>query len=206
MTPPGRWKNGNGNVAGGVAVGLRRCILFMDDGMNGLLGKKIGMTSIFDDAGHVVPCTVIEAGPCFVTQIKTKDRDGYQAVQLGFEMKRERLVKKPAKGHFAKASVKPLRIIREFRDEAVEVQPGQEFKVDSVFNKGDVVSVIGTSKGKGFQGVVRRHHFGGVREPMARAIASGRPARSGPRPLPPASSKECGWRDAWGANRSPCGT
>ena len=161
MTPPGRWKNGNGNVAGGVAVGLRRCILFMDDGMNGLLGKKIGMTSIFDDAGHVVPCTVIEAGPCFVTQIKTKDRDGYQAVQLGFEMKRERLVKKHAKGHFAKASVKPLRIIREFRDEAVEVQPGQEFKVDSVFNKGDVVSVIGTSKGKGFQGVVRRHHFGG---------------------------------------------
>ncbi len=130
--------------------------------MTGLLGKKIGMTSIFDEAGHVIPCTVIEAGPCYVTQIKTRDRDGYEAVQLGFEMKRDRLANKPEKGHFAKANVKPVRIVREFRGNGVsDVQPGQEIKVDTVFVKGDVVSVIGTSKGRGFQGVVKRHHFGG---------------------------------------------
>ncbi len=130
--------------------------------MTGLLGKKLGMTSIFDDTGQVIPCTVIEAGPCFVTQIKTKERDGYEAVQIGFEEKRARLVKKPAAGHFAKAHSKPLRLVREFRGNGLaDMQPGQEVKVDSVFTKGDVVSVIGTSKGRGFQGVVKRHHFGG---------------------------------------------
>jgi large subunit ribosomal protein L3 len=130
--------------------------------MNGLLGKKLGMTSIFDDAGQVIPCTVIEAGPCFVTQIKTMDRDGYEAVQVGFEPKPERLVIKPQKGHYAKANTKPLRFVREFRGNGVsELQPGQEIKVATVFTKGDTVSVIGTSKGRGFQGVVKRHHFGG---------------------------------------------
>lgn len=130
--------------------------------MTGLLGKKIGMTSIFDDAGHVIPCTVIEAGPCFVTQIKTVDRDGYEAVQIGFGEKRERLVNKPDRGRFTRAGVKPLRLVREFRGNGVsEVQPGQEIRVETVFAKGDTVSVIGTSKGKGFQGVVKRHHFGG---------------------------------------------
>jgi large subunit ribosomal protein L3 len=130
--------------------------------MNGLLGKKLGMTSIFDDAGQVIPCTVIEAGPCFVTQIKTMDRDGYEAVQVGFEPKPERLVIKPQKGHFAKANTKPMRFLREFRGNGVsELQPGQEIKVATVFTKGDTVSIIGTSKGRGFQGVVKRHHFGG---------------------------------------------
>ncbi len=130
--------------------------------MTGLLGKKIGMTSIFDETGQVIPCTVIEAGPCFVTQIKTKERDGYEAVQLGFEEKKERLLNKPLKGHFAKAKATPTRLLREFRGNVLpEVQPGQEIKVDKVFAKGDVVSVIGTSKGRGFQGVVKRHHFGG---------------------------------------------
>jgi len=130
--------------------------------MTGLLGKKIGMTSIFDDAGHVIPCTVIEAGPCFVTQIKTKERDGYEAVQLGFEQHKERLVNKPLAGHFASSKVKPTRIVREFRGNGVsDVQPGQEIKVDSVFTKGDLVKIVGTSKGRGFQGVVKRHHFGG---------------------------------------------
>ena len=130
--------------------------------MTGLLGKKVGMTSIFDETGQVIPCTVIEAGPCFVTQIKTKDRDGYEAVQLGFDQKHERLVTKPLVGHFAKSSVKPMRIVREFRGNGVsEFQPGQQIKVDTVFAKGDLVSVIGTSKGRGFQGVVKRHHFGG---------------------------------------------
>jgi large subunit ribosomal protein L3 len=130
--------------------------------MTGLLGKKIGMTSIFDDAGQVIPCTVIEAGPCFVTQIKTLDRDGYEAVQLGFDPAKERLVGKPAAGHAARAGVKPARLTREFRGEGLsEVQPGQEFRVDTVFAKGDTVVVVGTSKGRGFQGVVKRHHFGG---------------------------------------------
>lgn len=130
--------------------------------MNGLLGKKLGMTSVFDDAGHVIPCTVIEAGPCVVTQIKTKERDGYEAVQLGFGVKPDRLVNKPLKGHFAKANAKPARIVREFRGNgASDLQPGQEIKVATVFTKGDTVSVIGKSKGRGFQGVVKRHHFGG---------------------------------------------
>ena len=120
------------------------------------------MTSIFDDAGQVIPCTVIEAGPCFVTQIKTKDRDGYEAVQLGFDADKERLVTKPLRGHFGKAKVKPSRLVREFRGNGLaELQPGQEIRVDSVFTKGDIVSIRGTSKGRGFQGVVKRHHFGG---------------------------------------------
>lgn len=130
--------------------------------MTGLLGKKLGMTSIFDETGQVIPCTVIEAGPCVVTQIKTKERDGYEAVQIGFEQKHENRVTKPLAGHFAKANAKPTRIVREFRGNGnAELQPGQEIKVDSVFAKGDTVSVIGTSKGRGFQGVVKRHHFGG---------------------------------------------
>ncbi len=130
--------------------------------MNGILGKKLGMTSIFDETGQVIPCTVIEAGPCTVTQIKTKDRDGYQAVQLGFDQKPERLVNRPDRGRFAKANAKPVRLVREFRgDGTVELQPGQTVTVDKVFAKGDTVAVIGTSKGRGFQGVVKRHHFGG---------------------------------------------
>jgi large subunit ribosomal protein L3 len=130
--------------------------------MNGILGKKLGMTSIFDETGQVIPCTVIEAGPCTVTQIKTKDRDGYQAVQLGFDQKPERLVNSPDRGRFAKANAKPVRLVREFRgDGTVELQPGQTVTVDKVFSKGDTVAVIGTSKGRGFQGVVKRHHFGG---------------------------------------------
>jgi large subunit ribosomal protein L3 len=134
----------------------------MDGGMTGLLGKKIGMTSIFDETGQVIPCTVIEAGPCFVTHIKTRERDGYEAIQLGFAERKERTTTKPLKGHFAKANVRPLRFVREFRGNGTaELQPGQEIRVDTVFAKGDVVKVIGTSKGRGFQGVVKRHHFGG---------------------------------------------
>ncbi|HTY11969.1 MAG TPA: 50S ribosomal protein L3 [Bacteroidota bacterium] len=130
--------------------------------MSGILGKKVGMTSIFDDNGVSIPCTVIEAGPCYVTQIRTKEKDGYEAVQLGFDEKPERLVNKPSKGHFAKASVKGLRLLKEFRDfKAGDIAVGKEVKVD-LFTKGDKVSVTAKSKGKGFQGVVRRHHFSGV--------------------------------------------
>jgi large subunit ribosomal protein L3 len=134
----------------------------MDDGMTGLLGKKIGMTSIFDESGQVIPCTVIEAGPCYVTHIKTPERDGYAAIQLGYDEHKERLVNKPDAGQFKKVAVKPQRLVREFRGEgSQDLQPGQEIKVDKVFAKGDIVSVVGTSKGRGFQGVVKRHHFGG---------------------------------------------
>lgn len=120
------------------------------------------MTSLFDEHGEVIPCTVIEAGPCYVTQVKTKEKDGYEAVQLGFGEKKERLVNKPVKGHFAKAGVKPVRLVREFKGFNVnELKPGAEVRIESVLTKGDIVSVAGTSKGRGFQGVVKRHHFGG---------------------------------------------
>lgn len=131
--------------------------------MSGILGKKIGMTSVYDDNGVSVPCTVIEAGPCFVTQIKTKDKDGYDSVQLGFDQKAERLVNEPLKGHFKKAGAKALRLLREFRNiTGVKLELGQEVRVDTMFTQGDTVDVSARSKGKGFQGVVRRHHFGGV--------------------------------------------
>jgi len=130
--------------------------------VSGILGKKIGMTSIFDDNGQMIPCTIIEAGPCYVTQIRTKVKDGYEAVQLGFDEIKERLVTKPLKGHFKKSGVKPLRLISEFRIiNGTQFQLGQEVRVDS-FAQGDVVDVSGRSKGRGFQGVVKRHHFGGV--------------------------------------------
>jgi large subunit ribosomal protein L3 len=119
------------------------------------------MTSVFDESGQVIPCTVIEAGPCYVTHLKTKDRDGYEAVQIGFHEAKERLVPKPQRGHFARAQVKPSSILREFPTAGAELQPGQEIRVDKVFAKGDIVSIVGTSKGRGFQGVVKRHHFGG---------------------------------------------
>jgi large subunit ribosomal protein L3 len=120
------------------------------------------MTSIFDDNGQMIPCTIIEAGPCYVTQVRTKDRDGYEAVQLGFDEIKERLVNKPLKGHFKRSGVKPLRLISEFRIiNGTQFEIGQEVRVDS-FAQGDVVDVSGRSKGRGFQGVVKRHHFGGV--------------------------------------------
>jgi large subunit ribosomal protein L3 len=131
--------------------------------VSGILGKKIGMTSVYDDNGVSVPCTVIEAGPCFVTQIKTKDKAGYDSIQLGFDQKDERLVNEPLKGHFAKAGAKALRLLREFRNfTGVKFELGQEVRVDTVFMQGDTVDVSARSKGKGFQGVARRHHFGGV--------------------------------------------
>lgn len=130
--------------------------------MTGMLGKKIGMTSIFDESGEAVPCTVIEAGPCIIIQIKTKEHDGYEALQLAFEDKKDRLTNKPLKGHFVKANSKPKKLLREFRGfDTTQFHLGSTIKVDSIFSIGDVVSVIGKSKGRGFQGVVKRHHFGG---------------------------------------------
>jgi large subunit ribosomal protein L3 len=130
--------------------------------VSGILGKKIGMTSLFDDNGESIPCTVIEAGPCYVTQIRTKEKDGYEAVQLGYDEKNDRLVSKPLKGHFARAKTKALRLLHEFRGfNGTPLKQGDEVKVD-MFSPGDIVDVSGKSKGRGFQGVVKRHHFGGV--------------------------------------------
>jgi large subunit ribosomal protein L3 len=129
--------------------------------MKGMIGKKVGMTQIFDEQGNVVPVTVIEAGPCYVTQVRSEDRDGYKAVQLGFgETKPARLTKGQL-GHLQKNSLPALKVLREFRvkgEDAVDVEEGAEIKVD-VFAAGELVDVIGTSKGRGFAGTIKRHHF-----------------------------------------------
>ena len=123
----------------------------------GILGKKVGMTTIFQD-GKAVPVTVIEAGPCFVTQIKSKENDGYNAIQVGFSPQKEKNVNKPSKGHFAKAGVKPTRYLREFRvDDPSAYEIGQEIKLD-IFEDGESVDVVGKSKGKGFAGSIKRHN------------------------------------------------
>ena len=130
----------------------------------GIIGRKIGMTQIFDEKGNVVPVTVIEAGPCVVSQVKTVETDGYNAVQLGFGEVAEKKINKPEKGHFAKANLEPKKHLREFRLDSVEnVKVGDEVKAD-VFQAGEKVDVQGISKGKGFQGVIKRH--GQHRGPM----------------------------------------
>ncbi len=129
--------------------------------MIGLLGKKTGMTRIFDDSGNIIPVSIIEAGPCFVVQVKTKDKDGYDAVQIGFDDKRLKSVNKPLKGHFDKLKIAPKKFLAEFRNYDVkDLNEGSELGVD-IFREGDKIDVQGVTKGKGFQGVVRRHGFGG---------------------------------------------
>ncbi len=130
--------------------------------MPGLLGKKIGMTSVFSADGKNVPCTVIEVGPCVVTQIKTLENDGYEALQLGFEQKKEKHTTKPMAGHFQKAGVAPQRHLAEFKGFEGEYKLGDTITVDNLFAETDFVDIQGTSKGKGYQGVVKRHGFGGV--------------------------------------------
>ncbi len=129
--------------------------------MPGLLGKKIGMTSVFSADGKNVPCTVIEVGPCVVTQVKTAEKDGYEAIQLGFEEKKDKHTTAPMAGHFKKAGVAPQRHLAEFKGFDGEYNLGDTITVD-LFNENDFVDIQGTSKGKGFQGVVKRHGFGGV--------------------------------------------
>jgi large subunit ribosomal protein L3 len=129
--------------------------------MSGLIGKKLGMTRVFDEKGNDVQVSVIQTGPCYVTEIRTQDRHGYDALQLGFEEKRDKSVKQPERGHFKKSGVKPMRYLREFRTfDVSQFKLGDVIKAD-IFQVGDNVKVIGISKGKGFQGVVKRHHFGG---------------------------------------------
>ena len=129
--------------------------------MPGLLGKKIGMMSVFSADGKNVPCTVIEAGPCAVTQVKTIEKDGYEAVQIGFQDQKESRVNAPLMGHFKKAGVTPKSHLAEFKGYETELNLGDVLTVD-LFADTNYVSVTGTSKGKGFQGVVKRHNFGGV--------------------------------------------
>ena len=129
--------------------------------MPGLIGKKIGMTSVFSAEGKNIPCTVIEAGPCVVTQVKTVENDGYEAVQLGFLEKSEKHVTKPEAGLFKKANVAPQRHLAEFKGFEGDIKPGDVITV-GMFEGVEWADVIGTSKGHGFQGVVKRHGFGGV--------------------------------------------
>ena len=131
--------------------------------MSGLIGKKIGMTSVFDASGRNVPCTIIEAGPCVVTQVREPEKDGYEAIQLGFDEKKEKSTTKALKGHFAKASTTPKKIVLEFTRFEPEHRKdfGEVISVD-IFQEGEFVDVVGVSKGKGFQGVIKRHNFSGV--------------------------------------------
>ena len=128
--------------------------------MPGLIGKKIGMTSIFSEEGKNIPCTILEVGPCKVTQVKTEEVDGYNAIQLGFAEQKESRVSKAALGHFKKADSAPLKKLVEFPADS-DVALGDVVNVE-MFDEGDFVTVVGTSKGKGFQGVVKRHNFRGV--------------------------------------------
>ena len=148
-----------------------------------LIGKKVGMTQIFDETGKVIPVTVIEAGPCVVAQVKTVESDGYNAVQLGFGDVKESKVNKPVKGHFTKSKLALKKHLREFRlDDVNSVKVGDELKAD-VFVKGDKVDIQGTSKGKGFQGVIKRH--GQSRGPMGHgSMYHRRPGSMGPTSTP----------------------
>jgi large subunit ribosomal protein L3 len=132
--------------------------------VEGLIGKKIGMTSIFTTAGDCVACTVVEMGPCVVTQVKTTETDGYNAIQFGFGERRAKSTTNPMKGHFAKANTTPKLKVAEMRNTQLKNKVGDAVLVTDVFQEGDKVKVVGNSKGKGFQGVVRRHGFGGVGE------------------------------------------
>lgn len=134
--------------------------------MPGLIGRKVGMTSIFDENGKSIACTLVEAGPCVVTQVKNEETDGYKAVQMAYGERKEKNTPKGLQGHFAKAKTTPKTKVVEFRDFRAEfddkVKLGGEITIGDIFNENDYVDVVGTSKGKGFQGVVKRHGFGGV--------------------------------------------
>ena len=151
--------------------------------MKTLIGKKVGMTQIFDEKGNVIPVTVIEAGPCNVVQVKTVETDGYNAIQLGFGAVKENKVNKPIKGHFAKAKITPMKHLREFRvNDVSSVKVGDEIKADT-FAQGDSVDIQGITKGKGFQGVIKRH--GQSRGPMGHgSMYHRRPGSMGPTSTP----------------------
>ena len=148
-----------------------------------IIGRKVGMTQVFDEQGVVIPVTVIEAGPCTVVQVKTVEKDGYDAVQLGYGTVKEYKVNKPMKGHFSKGNVTPTKHLREFRvEDTAAVKVGEEVKAD-IFAQGDLVDIQGTTKGKGFQGVIKRH--GQSRGPMGHgSMYHRRPGSMGPTSTP----------------------
>jgi large subunit ribosomal protein L3 len=129
--------------------------------LKGLIGKKVGMTQIFDAAGVAIPVTLIEAGPCYVTRVLSADKEGYSAVQLGFEEVKQKRLTAGQLGHLKRNNLPPLRFLREFRHKQPEVAEGAKLTVDAVFAKGEHVDVVGVSKGKGFAGGVKRYHFAG---------------------------------------------
>ncbi|MCF8298658.1 MAG: 50S ribosomal protein L3 [Saprospiraceae bacterium] len=133
--------------------------------MSGLIGKKVGMTSIYDEKGNNLPCTVIEAGPCYVTQVRTKETDGYEAIQLAYDDKKEKQVNKAEAGHFKKAGIAAKKVLAEFSrfEEGHQKKFGDKLTVD-IFTEGEYIDVVGKSKGKGFQGVVKRYNFKGVND------------------------------------------
>ncbi|WP_337043573.1 50S ribosomal protein L3 [Emticicia sp. 17c] len=130
--------------------------------MSGIIGKKVGMTTIFNAEGQAVPCTLIEAGPCVVTQVRTEEKDGYKAIQLGYGEKKEKNTSRPLVGHFKKAGTTPKRKLVEFKEFEKEYSLGDTIRIEDVFAVGDFLDASGNSKGRGFQGVVKRHGFGGV--------------------------------------------
>ena len=130
--------------------------------MSGIIGKKVGMTTIFNAEGQAVPCTLIEAGPCVVTQVRTEEKDGYTAIQLGYGEKKEKNTSRSLVGHFKKAGTTPKRKLVEFKEFEKEYSLGETIRVEDVFAEGDFLDVTGNSKGRGFQGVVKRHGFAGV--------------------------------------------
>ena len=136
--------------------------------MLGIIGKKIGMTTLYDPEGRSIPCTLVTGGPCVVTQIKNLEKDGYQAVQLGYDQKKKKNTTKPLLGHFNKADVEPQKQLIEFKkfsqELGKELQLGQTIRAEDIFVEGDYIDVTGTTKGKGFQGVVKRHGFSGIGE------------------------------------------
>ena len=132
--------------------------------VNGIIGRKVGMTQVFGDSGKAVPVTVIQAGPCPIVQLKTQEKDGYQAVQLGFGEQKESRLNSPKRGHFAKAGVDPAFVLREFRVQSLDDVSVGSIVDASVFSEGELVDVTGTSKGRGFSGVVRRWNFAGGRK------------------------------------------
>ncbi|RYU93932.1 50S ribosomal protein L3 [Emticicia agri] len=130
--------------------------------MSGIIGKKVGMTTIFNAEGQAVPCTLIEAGPCVVTQVRTEEKDGYKAIQLGYGDKKEKNTSRPLVGHFKKAGTTPKRKLVEFKEFEKEYSLGDTIRIEDVFAEGDFLDASGNSKGRGFQGVVKRHGFSGV--------------------------------------------
>ena len=176
--------------------------------MAGIIGRKIGMTSVFTAEGKNVPCTVIEAGPCVVTQVKTLENDGYSALQLAFDDKKEKHTTRPMQGHFKKAGTTPKRYLAEFKNWDKEYTLGDVLKVSDVLTEADEwVDIAGISKGEGFQGVVKRHGFNGVGEVTHGQHNRQRaPGSVGPRHILAAYSLAYVWRGVWAATVLRCRT